>query len=193
MKKKLISLLLVLALVLSAFPAVVFAADEESNVNPATGREPGPAGNQKVALMVYGETISDAIMKSGYDIDDFWAALKSEAQGILANEKLPELSPVKADGGVARLYRLPGAKGNIGLISPVSAHFCTDCNRLRITADGKIKPCLHSSDEISIKGLSYPDMIETIRDAILAKPKWHGELSYTARSHANRNMNQIGG
>ena len=36
-------------------------------------------------------------------------------------------------------------------------------------------------------------MIETIRDAILAKPKWHGELSYTARSHANRNMNQIGG
>ena len=91
MKKKLISLLLVLALVLSAFPAVVFAADEESNVNPATGREPGPAGNQKVALMVYGETISDAIMKSGYDIDDFWAALKSEAQGILANEKLPEL------------------------------------------------------------------------------------------------------
>lgn len=111
----------------------------------------------------------------------------------VVNEKLPELSPVKADGGVARLYRLPGAKGNIGLISPVSAHFCTDCNRLRITADGKIKPCLHSSDEISIKGLSYPDMIETIRDAILAKPKWHGELSYTARSHANRNMNQIGG
>lgn len=111
----------------------------------------------------------------------------------VVNEKLPELSPVKADGGVARLYRLPGAMGNIGLISPVSAHFCTDCNRLRITADGKIKPCLHSSDEISIKGLSYPDMIETIRDAILAKPKWHGELSYTARSHANRNMNQIGG
>ncbi len=109
------------------------------------------------------------------------------------NEKLPELRPVKADGGVARLYRLPGAQGNIGLISPVSAHFCADCNRLRITADGKIKPCLHSSDEISVKGLSYPEMAETIRAAILAKPKWHGELSYTARSHANRNMNQIGG
>ena len=68
-------------------------------------------------------------------------------------ERLPGLEAMDPDGGVARLYRLPGAKGNIGLISPVSAHFCTACNRIRITADGKVKPCLHSSDEISIKGL----------------------------------------
>ena len=108
-------------------------------------------------------------------------------------ECLPELEPLPTDGGVARLYRLPDSLGNIGLISPVSAHFCTDCNRIRITADGKIKPCLHSSDEISIKGQDYDGMLETIRSAILSKPKWHGELSYSARSHANRNMNQIGG
>ncbi len=108
-------------------------------------------------------------------------------------ERLPGLEAIKPDGGVARLYRLPGAKGNIGLISPVSAHFCTACNRIRITADGKVKPCLHSSDEISIKGLDEEGMRETLRQAILAKPRWHGELSYSEPSRAGRNMNQIGG
>ena len=108
-------------------------------------------------------------------------------------EKLPELGPLPADGSVAKLYHLPGALGNIGLISPVSAHFCAECNRIRITADGKIKPCLHSSDEISVKGLDYDGMLETIRSAILSKPRWHGQLSYSERSRANRNMNQIGG
>ena len=108
-------------------------------------------------------------------------------------DRLPDLSPLPADGGVAKLYRLPGARGNVGLISPVSAHFCAECNRIRLTADGKLKPCLHSSDEISLKGLDYDGMVETLRSAILSKPKWHGELSYTERSHAARNMNQIGG
>jgi len=111
----------------------------------------------------------------------------------VVTERLPELCPVPADGGVAKLYRLPGAQGNVGLISPVSAHFCAECNRVRLTADGKIKPCLHSSDEISLKGLDYEGMLEALRSAILSKPKWHGELSYTERSHAARNMNQIGG
>ena len=111
----------------------------------------------------------------------------------VVTERLPELEPAAADGGVAKLYRLPGAQGNIGLISPVSAHFCADCNRIRLTADGKIKPCLHSSEEISIKGMSLEEMERTIRKAILEKPQWHGELSYSERSHANRNMNQIGG
>ena len=111
----------------------------------------------------------------------------------VVTDRLPELCPVRADGGVAKLYRLPGALGNVGLISPVSAHFCADCNRIRLTADGKIKPCLHSSDEISLKGLDETGMLEALRSAILSKPKWHGELSYTERSHAARNMNQIGG
>ncbi len=108
-------------------------------------------------------------------------------------ERLPELVPEEPDGGVAKLYRLPGAQGRVGLISPVSAHFCAACNRLRLTADGKLKPCLHSADEISLKGLDQAGMTEKMREAILAKPKWHGELSYYERSHAARNMNQIGG
>ena len=108
-------------------------------------------------------------------------------------DRLPGLEPMATDGGVARLYRLPFAQGNIGLISPVSAHFCGTCNRLRLTADGKIKPCLHSGDEFSIKGLDYNGMVEELRLAIENKPSWHGALDAHNRSRAGRNMNQIGG
>ena len=108
-------------------------------------------------------------------------------------EALPEALSVEADGGVAKLYRLPGAKGNIGLISPVSAHFCGECNRIRLTADGKLKPCLHSADEYSLKGLDLDGMKQVLYDAIWNKPAWHGDLDALHRSQAGRNMNQIGG
>lgn len=111
----------------------------------------------------------------------------------VVTERLPELQSVAQDGGVAKLFRLPDAQGRIGLISPVSAHFCAACNRIRLTADGRLKPCLHSADEISLKGLDEEGMREKIREAILSKPQWHGELNYYERSRAHRNMNQIGG
>ncbi len=108
-------------------------------------------------------------------------------------EALPEAVPCGVNDGVARLYRLPGALGNIGLISPLSGHFCAACNRLRLTADGHLKPCLHSRDEIRIKGLNEAGMAEAMRRAILMKPKQHEALSRTERSRAARQMNQIGG
>ena len=126
-----------------------------------------------------------------YDSGDFGSEAYIPYTRVL--DALPELEPQPAGDGVARLYRLPGAPGNVGLISPVSAHFCAQCSRLRLTADGKLKPCLHAPAEYSIKGLDYNGMLETMRTAILAKPAWHGELSSSSRSHAGRNMNQIGG
>jgi cyclic pyranopterin phosphate synthase len=108
-------------------------------------------------------------------------------------EKLPDAMAVAKDGGVAKLYRLPGAQGNIGLISPISAHFCGECNRLRLTADGKLKPCLHSGDEYSIKGLDKAGMKDVFEQAIWNKPAWHGDLDAVNRSKAGRNMNEIGG
>lgn len=108
-------------------------------------------------------------------------------------DRLPELEPLEPDGGVAKLFRLPDARGSIGLISPVSAHFCAACNRIRLTADGKIKPCLHSGDEYSLKGLDYDGMVAELKRSILCKPSWHGVLDAENRSHAGRNMNQIGG
>ena len=108
-------------------------------------------------------------------------------------EKLPDAVAMPQDGGVAKLYRLPGALGNIGLISPVSAHFCGECNRLRLTADGKLKPCLHAPDEYSIKGLDKEAMKDVFLQAIWNKPAWHGDLDAVNRSRAGRNMNEIGG
>ena len=126
-----------------------------------------------------------------YDSGDFDAKAFIPVTAVL--ERLPEAVSAPPDGGVARLYRLPGAQGNIGLISPVSAHFCGACNRIRLTADGKVKPCLHSGDEYSLKGLDLGGMKAVLEEAIRNKPAWHGELDAVNRSKAGRNMNQIGG
>ena len=102
--------------------------------------------------------------------------------------------PVEADNGsVAKKYKIKGAIGNVGLISAVSNSFCSKCNRIRLTADGKLKPCLHSNQEILIKGLNEKEMEMKFKEAILLKPEKHDVLSYESRSHADRNMNQIGG
>ena len=126
-----------------------------------------------------------------YDSGDFGQAAYLPYSKVL--ETLPQAVPVPQDGGVAKLYRLPGAKGNIGLISPVSAHFCGECNRLRLTADGKLKPCLHAPDEYSIKGLGFDGVKAVMEKAIWNKPAWHGCLDAVHRSQAGRNMNEIGG
>ena len=106
---------------------------------------------------------------------------------------LPELTQAEQNDGVAKLYRLPDALGNIGLISAVSSHFCAACNRIRLTADGKLKPCLHSDQEFPIKGLDFDGMRREMERVILAKPACHASLSAAERSSAGRNMNQIGG
>ena len=126
-----------------------------------------------------------------YDGGDFGPEAYLPVSRVL--EQLPEARPETADGGVARLYRLPGAQGRIGLISPLSDHFCGRCNRLRLTADGRLKPCLHGPEELSIKGLSLEEMTRRLQQAIRSKPAWHGELTPSRRSQAGRNMNQIGG
>lgn len=108
-------------------------------------------------------------------------------------DRVPELRPLPEDGGVARLYQLPGAAGRVGLISPLSRHFCGTCNRLRLTSEGALKPCLHSSQEIPLRGLHGDALREAMVSAILAKPKMHGALDAHHRSQAGRNMNTIGG
>lgn len=107
-------------------------------------------------------------------------------------DALPEAIPEQQEG-VARMYRLPGAIGRLGLISPLSRQFCSACNRIRLTADGKIKPCLHSAEEISIKGLDERGMLTQLQRAIMDKPRCHQELSAASRSPAMRGMSQIGG
>ena len=81
----------------------------------------------------------------------------------------------------------------ISCIRPISCDFCEGCNKIRLTADGMLKPCLHSGAEISIKGRSREEMTEVIREAILSKPQMRETLDAENPSHAGRNMNSIGG
>ena len=102
----------------------------------------------------------------------------------------PELVPMEPEG-VARRYRIPGAPGTVGLISPMSHEFCADCRRIRVTADGRLKGCLHSREEIPLRGLHGEALHSAIRQGILQKPIRH---HLTERpSDTPRNMNQIGG
>ena len=105
-------------------------------------------------------------------------------------ERVPELAPIEVQG-VARRYKLPGANGTVGLISPVSHDFCGDCRRIRVTSDGKLKGCLHSREETSLRGLYGQDLVDAVRRGILQKPQRHHLAE--RRSDTPRNMNQIGG
>ena len=104
---------------------------------------------------------------------------------------VPELVPLPDDGGIAERYALPGAMGYVGLIRPVSACFCANCTRLRLTADGRIRPCLHSPLEIPVKGLDREGMRAAFERAVRMKPERHAGLA--EESEAGRSMNRIGG
>ncbi|MGM9615325.1 MAG: GTP 3',8-cyclase MoaA [Oscillospiraceae bacterium] len=108
-------------------------------------------------------------------------------------QRVPELRELPHNGGVARLYALPGGQGRVGLISPLSRHFCGSCNRLRLTSEGNLKPCLHSDQEIPVRGKHGAELLETLRQAIYAKPRMHGTLDAEHPSEAGRAMNTIGG
>lgn len=105
-------------------------------------------------------------------------------------EKVPELE-FEGVSGVAKIYKIKGQKGRIGLISPISCSFCEDCNRIRLTSDGKLKPCLHSRDEINLKGLSGEELEEVFKRGIFEKPEKHHLED--GKSESARDMNKIGG
>lgn len=109
-------------------------------------------------------------------------------------DRLPGLEPeAETQTGVAERFRLPGASGTIGLIRPLSRCFCAQCNRIRLTADGCLKPCLHSREELSVRGLHGEALRRQLEKAIRHKPEQHGELSAARRSESARDMNRIGG
>jgi cyclic pyranopterin phosphate synthase len=102
--------------------------------------------------------------------------------------------------GPARVFRLPDAKGTLGFISPVSQHFCPTCNRLRLTADGKLRPCLLADGEVDVmgplrNGANERDVQALLLRAVEHKPERHqlNEGLAPAQSIGTRVMAQIGG
>lgn len=105
-------------------------------------------------------------------------------------EKCPTLVPCGSEG-VATLYRLPASRGSVGLITPMSHDFCGECSRIRITADGRLKPCLHSRAEIPLRGLEGVALEDAIRRGIRSKPPRHALCG--AGTETARAMYEIGG
>jgi cyclic pyranopterin phosphate synthase len=101
--------------------------------------------------------------------------------------------------GPARIFKIRGGRGEIGFINPVSEHFCATCNRLRLTADGKLRACLLKDVEIDLRDAlrrqcGDEELARLIRLAILSKPAGH-DLDCTDRSlkKCHRDMSGIGG
>ena len=106
-------------------------------------------------------------------------------------EYLPKGERVPSDG-VAELWRPAGFRGTVGLIRPLSHRFCADCDRIRVTADGCLKPCLHSAREIPLRGKHGEALVRTIAEGMQAKPREH-HMADGHASESRRGMNRIGG
>jgi len=108
--------------------------------------------------------------------------------------RVPELLPTiaKDPSAAAVYYKLPNGKGKVGLISPISCKFCENCNRVRMTAEGFLKYCLHSNEEIALRPLLKNEklLIHTLRRTIFDKPEEH---HIETGEHMSKNMVEIGG
>jgi cyclic pyranopterin phosphate synthase len=111
------------------------------------------------------------------------------------------LSPVGGPVGLgpARYFRIPGAAGTVGFISPLSQHFCRSCNRIRLTADGWVRTCL-LSDRVGVDiktpyraGARGETLVNLFREAIRRKPDSHDLAPSDNGVHYIRTMCQIGG
>jgi cyclic pyranopterin phosphate synthase len=113
-------------------------------------------------------------------------------------EPLGELTPYlpSVGNGPAKYFRLPNAKGAIGFITPISEHFCFQCNRLRLTADGRLRPCLLSDYEVDLKpslrgGISSSGLKKLIKQAVANKPQRHNLAEGSVPKQ--RPFSQVGG
>jgi cyclic pyranopterin phosphate synthase len=121
------------------------------------------------------------------------AEVEERLQTLGSLEPLPR----RKSAGPARLFRIPGACGSLGLIPAVSGHVCPECNRLRVTADGRVRGCLFGNQEFDLKPLLRSGGDEAaltgmLRAAVCAKPERHAIGSATFQT-PNRRMHGIGG
>jgi cyclic pyranopterin phosphate synthase len=136
---------------------------------------------------------------SRWSSDNYWPA----EEIISAVERLVHLDAetcVSRTGGPARMYRIAGSKGRIGVISAVSNHFCATCNRFRVTSDGKLRTCLFSDEEVDLRtvlrrpGHTAEDLKALFREAGRNKPLGYELLQARRRNEVcGKVMMSIGG
>jgi len=120
----------------------------------------------------------------------------AEVRAIVESEYPLEAAP-REPHATARVYRFADGRGSIGFINPVSEPFCGDCNRIRLTADGRLRTCLFSLNETDLRtplraGASDADLEEIVRAAV-----WRKELKHRVNEpgfvQPARTMSAIGG
>ncbi|GFO65248.1 GTP 3',8-cyclase MoaA [Geomonas paludis] len=131
--------------------------------------------------------------------DEGWGAQSMPGSEILAaiGERYPLLPLVSSEmAGPARNYKIQGAAGAIGIITPVSGHFCESCNRIRITATGRVRGCLFSEQGTDLKPLlasGDPEALgQTLKRIVTQKPGRH-HIAEEDAEQAVVNMSRIGG
>lgn len=167
-------------------------------------------------VVVRGQNEQEVIDMAALSIDKPWEVrfleiMPMEGVGMVYDEGLVTTEETKArleyhygalrpvdsnPSDPARLWQLPGARGTIGFISPVSEPFCQFCNRVRLTADGKLRLCLLRNDEIDFReemrnGASDEALLLRLRAGIWRKPWGHGLAE--GDLNIGRGMSQIGG
>jgi GTP 3',8-cyclase len=121
-----------------------------------------------------------------------------EIEGIIRTkyELTPFSKPHEGPEGPARVFKIKGGVGRLGFISPVSTHICHSCNRIRLTSQGTIRPCLFADEEFDVKsmlrsGASDDEIRAFIRDTVRAKPERKAEINQIKK--CQRNLRHIGG
>lgn len=130
---------------------------------------------------------------------NLWDATKVMTSEVLMHliREVYELSPYRnAHKGPAAMFTMKGGPGKVGFISPISSHICKDCNRIRLTSDGKLKPCLFSDQEYDAKrllreGASDEDIEHFVAEIVRAKPEKKFEGGTIKK--CQRPMRNIGG
>lgn len=133
------------------------------------------------------------------DVDADQQILTRDIKNLIINAHGPLTAvPKGANDGPAKPYRLAGAPGILGFITPVSSHFCSECNRLRLTSRGTLRPCLLKNNETDIltplrKGADDEALKQIMVTALKDKPLCHNLEERTARDVPLNHMTSIGG
>jgi cyclic pyranopterin phosphate synthase len=153
-----------------------------------------------IERMPIGQSCSSASDETALTAEEVVALVAERAQALGLGAPTPATGAERPSGwGPARYYRMAGAQGTVGVIAPISRHFCASCNRLRLTADGCLRPCLFSDSEVSLLPalghLGDEALTAALREAIALRPAGHALLPAleAARTTRTRSMHQIGG
>ncbi len=120
-----------------------------------------------------------------------------EIKNIISQHYTLEENKITTGNGPAKSYKVSGGKGSLGFISPMSNHFCGECNRIRLTAEGKLRACLYDKKEIDLKpalenGANDEEIRQLFIKTIHAKPDKH-HMNNGWGENNQRKMYQIGG